>query len=185
MKKTLVFASLFAIAISLSACSDGNSGDVTYRGQQAIPPSVTQAAPAPVQAAPAPVIIQQQPQHSSTGDILMGAAIGAGAMHLMNNSNNKQPEVVERRIVETKYIERPAPVATPAPPPAPVAKAAPVPSPAPAAVAATAKPSYSSAFSAPAPAPAPKPSYASSFSKPSYSAKTSYSSSFSSSSRRK
>ncbi|MDY7537545.1 hypothetical protein RGU72_04670 [Undibacterium sp. 5I1] len=158
MKKILL---ALAIASALSACGSRNDDarqPIQY-AQQAQPQYASQAAP---------VIVQQPQQSSGTGDMLMGAAIGAMGMHLLsgNNNSSQQTQVVERRTVVNNYIERPAtPASTSTPTPTPTVKpVVSVVSPKPAA------PSYANVYRAPAPKPA-APSYVSVYkpSAPSYS----------------
>lgn len=72
------------------------------------------------QQAPAPV---QQSSSSGVGDVLIGAAVGAAAMHMLSNNRPQHVEnnvaVVQQRTVVERVVERPAPV------PAPVAAVAP------------------------------------------------------------
>jgi hypothetical protein len=148
------------------------------------PPRVVYTQPAPqALQAPAPVaqpqvVVQQAPQSSNTGDMLLSAAAGAAAGYMLANRNDSAPAPVTHTRVIERVIQAPSPsaqpvktaaplptyvkppVAPPAPAPKPVA---PVPSYVKAPVAPAPKPTYAAPPRPPAPtyarpAPAPRPS---------------------------
>jgi hypothetical protein len=97
-------ATLLMLCFLMVMCSGPSKHD-SYR----YAPPTQQANPAPV--APTPVVIQQAPaQSSSTGDMLMGGALGYMLGSAGNNRAAPAPQVVER----TVYVDRPV-VNTPLP----------------------------------------------------------------------